>query len=268
MDVLKYNREAWNSQVEGGNQWTVPVSSEIIAAARVGDWSILLTPIRPVPRDWFPEDLHGVDILCLACGGGQQGPVLAAAGASVTVLDNSPRQLEQDRLVAARENLQIKTIQGDMADLSCFSEESFDLIFHPVSNVFAPEVLPIWREAYRVLRPGGSLLAGIANPAIYIFDLDRIDQGEFLVRHKLPYADITDLDKERLQRLIDEKVPLEFSHTLEEQIGGQIVAGFLIAGFYEDIDPTHALSNYMPPYFSTRAVKTWGSLSTSIFIQQ
>jgi len=30
---------------------------------------------------------------CLASGGGQQGPVLAAAGAHVTVFDNSPRQL-------------------------------------------------------------------------------------------------------------------------------------------------------------------------------
>jgi SAM-dependent methyltransferase len=175
MDIRAYNREAWNAQVERSNVWTVPVSPEIIAAARVGDWAILLTPTRPVPRRWFQPDLHGVDILCLACGGGQQAPVLAAAGANVTVLDNSPRQLEQDRMVASRENLLIALIEGDMADLSRFSDESFDLIFHPVSNVFAPEVLPIWQEAYRVLRHGGSLLAGITNPAMYIFDLDRLE---------------------------------------------------------------------------------------------
>ena len=255
MDIRAYNREAWNAQVERGNIWTVPVSPEVISAARAGNWAIVLTPTRSVPPGWFPPDLHGVDILCLACGGGQQAPVLAAAGANVTVLDNSPRQLEQDRMVASRENLLIALIEGDMADLSRFSDESFDLIFHPVSNVFAPEVLPVWQEAYRVLRHGGSLLAGITNPAMYIFDLDRLELGEFVVTHKLPFSDITHLDRERFQRLVDEKIPLEFSHTLEEQVGGQIAAGFIINGFYEDSDPEMALSNYMPLFISTRAVK-------------
>jgi len=126
MDIRAYNREAWNARVEQGNTWTVPVSSETIAEARAGNWTILLTPTKPVPRGWFPTDLHGVDILCLACGGGQQGPILAAAGANATVLDNSPRQLEQDRLVALRENLHITTVEGDMADLTHFTVKSFE----------------------------------------------------------------------------------------------------------------------------------------------
>ncbi len=97
MDVRSYNQHAWDRQVEQGNRWTVPVSPAVIAAARTGEWQIVLTPTRPVPRDWFPA-LAGLDVLCLASGGGQQAPILAAAGANVTVLDNSPRQLGQDRL--------------------------------------------------------------------------------------------------------------------------------------------------------------------------
>ena len=81
------------------------------------------------------------------------------------MFDNSPQQLARDRLVAEREGLEIRTVQGDMRDLSAFADASFDLVFHPVSNLFCPEVRPVWREAYRVLRQGGILLAGFMNPA-------------------------------------------------------------------------------------------------------
>ncbi len=176
MDVLAHNRTAWDKEVEGGNRWTLPVSPEEVAAARRGVWKVYLTETKPTPRAWFP-DLEGIELLCLASGGGQQGPILAAAGARVTVFDNSPKQLERDRQVAARDNLEIATVMGDMADLSAFPDGRFDLIFHPVSNIFAPAVLPVWREAFRVLRPGGYLLAGILNPMEYIFDIPRLNQG-------------------------------------------------------------------------------------------
>src|SRR4051795_6560866 len=123
-DVLGYNRRAWDRQVERGNRWTVPVGPEEVARARRGDWRIILTPTRPVPDDWFPP-LVGLDVLCLASGGGQQGPLLAAAGANVTVLDNSPGQLAQDRLVAEREGLHIELIEGDAADMAMLVDRSF-----------------------------------------------------------------------------------------------------------------------------------------------
>jgi SAM-dependent methyltransferase len=256
MSVQDYNREAWDREVERGNQWTVPVGPEVIEAARQGRWEVLLTNTKPVPKAWFP-DLEGLDILCLASGGGQQGPVFAAAGANVTVLDNSPRQLAQDRLVAERDSLILETVQGDMADLSRFDDESFDLIFHPVSNLFVPEVRPVWAEAYRVLRRGGVLLAGFLNPAVYIFDLELADRdGELRVRYALPYADATSLSKDEVRLQVERGEPLEFSHTLEDQIGGQIDSGFLIAGFYEDRhgddDPVAA---HMPTLIATRAIK-------------
>jgi SAM-dependent methyltransferase len=136
-----------------------------------------------------------------------------------------------------------------------FPDESFDLIFHPVSNVFAPDVLPVWREAYRVLRSGGSLLAGFHNPIMYIFDLDKAEQGEYVVVHKLPYSDLNSLSAAKLQELTELGLPLEFSHTLGEQVGGQLKAGFHLTGFYEDIDPSQPLSQYTPTFIATCARK-------------
>jgi SAM-dependent methyltransferase len=189
MDLRRYNREAWDRQVESGNEWTVPVGPEIIEAARRDEWAVLLTETRSVPRAWFPE-MAGADILCLASGGGQQAPIFAAAGANVTVLDNSPKQLAQDRFVAERESLDLKTVEGDMRDLSAFAEESFDLVFHPVSNLFVSAVGPVWAEAFRVLREGGSLLAGFLNPVVYVFDRELLDRtGEVRVESALLRCD-------------------------------------------------------------------------------
>jgi 2-polyprenyl-3-methyl-5-hydroxy-6-metoxy-1,4-benzoquinol methylase len=125
MDTRAYNRAAWDHAVATGNRWTVPVGHDVIAAVHAGDWSIVLTPTKPVPRAWFGA-LDGAAVLCLAGGGGQQGPILAAAGANVTVYDNSPAQLAQDELVAKRESLTITTIEGDMRDLSCFADAGLD----------------------------------------------------------------------------------------------------------------------------------------------
>ena len=163
MDILAYNRAAWDKKVDEQDRWTLPVSSETIERARRGELDLLLTPTKSVPMSWFGE-LSSTATLCLASGGGQQAPLLAAAGAVVTLLDNSPKQLATDRHVAQREGLDLKTIEGDMADLSCFSDASFQLIFHPCSNCFVADVRPVWRECFRVLRNGGILLAGFGNP--------------------------------------------------------------------------------------------------------
>jgi SAM-dependent methyltransferase len=256
--VREHNRGAWNRQVESGNPWTIPVGKEEIAEARRGRWQIVLTPTKPVPRHWFP-DLVSCDVLCLASGGGQQGPILAAAGANVTVLDNSPRQLAQDRLVAERDALVIATVEGDMASLHMFSDECFDLVVHPVSNSFVPDVRPVWQEAYRVLRSGGALLAGFANPVNYLFDFELAEQAGILqVKHPLPYSDVDSLSEEEKRCYAEEGEPFEFSHTLEDQIGGQLDAGFVLTGFYEDTCDDRdgePLAQFMDLYIATRAVK-------------
>lgn len=255
MDVRAYNRDAWNRAVEQGDRWTLPVSREVIAAARRGDWEIVLTPTRRVPRAWFP-DLKGIDLLGLASAGGQQMPILAAAGAAVTVIDNSPKQLAQDRLVAEREGLTLTTVEGDMRDLSCFEDASFDLIIHPASNCFVEDVRPVWKEAFRVLRQGGALLSGFSNPVLFAFDPALSDKGVYQLKYKIPYSDLTSLTDDERRRYTDKGEPLAFGHTLEDQIGGQLKAGFLLAGFYEDIHvESVSLNEYMPTFIATRAIK-------------
>jgi SAM-dependent methyltransferase len=260
LNVREYNRFAWDHQVETGNKFTVPVGPGVIASARRGEFSVLLTETRPVPRDWFPANMQGVDLLGLACGGGQQGPVFAALAAKVTIFDNSPAQLEHDRQVAEREGLSIRTVEGDMRDLSVFDRDSFDLVFHPVSNVFCPEVRPVWREAYRILRPGGLLLSGIANPVYYLFGTTLEDQKTLTVRYSIPYSDLEAFNAEELQAYMDDGTPLEFGHTLSDLIGGQTDAGFAITGFFEDICPDSPISKYHSSYIATRAVKIAGGI--------
>lgn len=253
-ELYRYNRLAWDRAVAEGSEWTIPVTSAQTAAARQGEWEIVLTPAKAVPRAWFPP-LVGAKVLGLASGGGQQGPLLAAAGAEVTILDASPQQLAQDRYVARRDSLAITTIEGDMADLSAFADSTFDLIVHPCSNLFVPDVLVVWRECYRVLKPGGVLMAGFCNPASYIFDQRLADEGILQVRHRLPYSDLVSLSDAERQSYIDDEQPLEFSHTLDEQIGGQLAAGFVLSGFYEDTWQGRTIDEYMPTFIATRAVK-------------
>jgi SAM-dependent methyltransferase len=253
-DPVAHNRGAWDREVDSGNEWTRPVGPDVVARARAGDWLVVLIGYQPTPRDWFPADLAGTAILCLASGGGQQGPVLAAAGANVTVFDNSPGQLARDDEVAAREGLTIRTVLGDMRDLSAFADASFDVVFNPVSNVFCPDVLPVWQESFRVLRPGGVLMAGFLNPDIFIFDVAALDEREeFIVRHRLPFSTLDMSDADRTRAYGDG--PIEYSHSLTEQIGGQLAAGFLLTHLVEAPHHADATARYMPGYIATRARK-------------
>ena len=255
MDIRSYNRDAWDREVAGGeNRWSIPVSHEVIEKARQGEFSIVLTENIPVPHRWFPP-LKGADVLCLASGGGQQGPVLAAVGANVTVFDNSPAQLKQDQLVAEREALTLRTVEGDAADLSVFADESFDLVFNPCSTVFMPDVRAVWRESARVLRHGGILMTGSMNPVHYMFDLFKMDEGILEVAHAIPYSDLTSLPKEDLDEQIEKGLPVEFGHSLTDLLGGQCAAGLMITDLYEDYMLESPLHKYHPSYIATRAVK-------------
>jgi hypothetical protein len=105
-----------------------------------------------------------------------------------------------------------------------------------------------------VLRPGGQLLAGFMNPIEFVFDLQLFNQGVFEVRHALPYSDLDHLtEQERLA--LDSTEMLEFSHTLEDQIGGQLEAGFVLTGLYEARRASHPVAQYLPSYIATRAQK-------------
>lgn len=139
-----------------------------------------------------------------------------------------------------------------MTDLSAFSDESFDLIVQPVSNCFIPDVNPLWREAFRVLRPQGALLAGMVNPLLYAL----ADDDEALVlEHPIPYSDYAHMNEAERRNHLAEGGALEFGHSLQDLIGGQLEAGFVIAGFYESFFDGKQVSNIITTLFATRAVR-------------
>ncbi len=153
----------------------------------------------------------------------------------MTSFDNSDEQLAKDRSVAKRDSLALLTVRGDMANLSAFDVESFDLVFHPISNVFAENLEPVWKECFRVLKWNGSLLSGFMNPLFFLFDHEEAEKtGVLEVKYSLPYSDLKSLPEERKEKITKEGLAYEFGHTLEHQIGGQLAAGFVICDLYED----------------------------------
>ena len=255
LDARAHNRAAWDLLARSGDRWTVPVDRRAISRARKGEWSIQLTNTKPVPRAWFPADLRGVDVLALASGGGQQGPVLAAAGARVTVLDNSPEQLAKDALVAKREGLDLRLSEGTMEDLSEFPDASFDLIVNPTSVIFTRDVRRVWRECARVLRPGGTLLAGLVDPAYYLFDRATLEPGApLVVAHAVPYSD-EHLPRDELAARLGRREPLEFGHTWTDLLGGQLAAGLEIVDLYDDVFGDAPTDRFFAAMMATRAVK-------------
>ncbi|MFT5304497.1 MAG: SAM-dependent methyltransferase [Mariniblastus sp.] len=239
---------------EAGDKYYRAMTPTQIEDARKGTWRIRVTPTKAVPRDWFGV-LEGKSVLCLAGGGGQQSPILAALGADVTVFDVSDSQLARDQKIAEREGLVIQTLQGDMRDLAEIDDESFDLIVSPCATCFCPTVEEVWRESFRVLKPGGSLIVGFINPIYYLFDAAKMDRDEFQVSHSIPYCDFDLPDKER-EQLIGPDRPLEFGHSLDSLLGKQIAAGFKLTGFFEDgWGASDKLSSLINLFIATRATK-------------
>lgn len=250
MDVIKYNKSAWDNYVDKKDRWTIPVSDRELENAKNGNWSIVLTPKAPVPKNWFP-DLKNLNILGLASSGGQQGPILAALGANVTIFDNSGKQLQQDKTLSDRFNLGIKTVQGDMRDLSVFKDNSFDMIFNPCSILFVDHVLPVWKECFRVLKPNGILMTGLINPISF-----QLDEKNLQLIYKQPYSDLNSLSKEQLDNLKRDNEPLVFGHSLTDQISGQLKAGFCLTDMYEDNwGGESKMDDFFPAFIATRAIK-------------
>jgi SAM-dependent methyltransferase len=227
------NANAIGEWAKDGWVWGIPVNEDECEKVRKGSWRVLLTPDTAVPHEWFPR-LAGAKLLGLASGGGQQMPVFAILGADCTIMDLSDKQLESERMVAEREGYPINIVQADMTEPFPFENESFDIIFHPVSNVYIEDVHHVWRECYRILKPGGMLLSGLGNALAYAFtDYD----NPLTVSEKLPYNPLK--NPGQMAKLIkDGEDTIQFSHGFDDQIGGQLKAGFVITAAYEDTDST------------------------------
>ena len=241
MNYRDINAEVIDRWCGEGWVWGRPIPHETYLRALEGEWEVCLTPTKPVPREWFGE-LRGKKVLGLASGGGQQMPVFAALGAECTVMDYSARQCGSEKEVAAREGYDIRIVRADMTGRFPFEDGEFDMIFHPVSNCYVEDVYGVFRECARVLRKGGRLLGGYDIGINYVFD-DR----EETVTHTLPYNPLKD------ERLYEEAVRndwgIQFSHTIEEQLRGQLRAGFELLDIYEDTNGEGNLHEHNIPSF-------------------
>lgn len=258
MDKTNYTQinaqtvDRWN---EAGWEWSLPTTHQEYVQAQNGNWNVVLTPTKPVPHQWFTPylrdgSLRGATLLGLASGGGQQMPLFAALGAECTVLDYSEKQLAHEKMVAEREGYAIKIVRADMTQRLPFDDNSFNIIFHPVANCYVEDVYHVWNECHRVLKPGGVLLAGMDNGIMYLFDET---EEPLTVKHKLPYNPLK--DAALYEQGLREDWGVQFSHTLEEQLGGQLKAGLILTDLYEDSYSGQPIGEYIPLFIATRAVK-------------
>ena len=242
------NAETIDRWVEEGWEWGVPIDHETYQKALRGEWDVVLTPTKPVPHEWFGE-LKGKKLLGLASGGGQQMPVFAALGAECTVFDYSKKQLGSERLVSEREGYSIRIVRGDMTKRLPFEDGEFDIVFHPVSNCYVKDVEHVWRECARVLKKGGVLIAGTDH-----FVNDLVDEDEERIINRLPFDPLENPDQ--MKQLQESDSGVQFSHTLTEQIGGQLRAGFTLTDMYEDTNGSGRLHELnVPTMLATRSVK-------------
>lgn len=248
MNYQDINAQTIDRWIEEGWEWGIPIDHDTYLKALAGEWNMLLTPTKFVPHEWF-GDLKGKRVLGLASGGGQQMPIFAALGAECAVLDYSEKQLQSERMVSQREGYQIDIIRGDMTKPLPFDDETFDLIFHPVSNCYVKEVKPIFKECARILKKGGILLSGLDNGVNYL-----VNDDETMIVNTMPFDPL--LNEAQRKQLEESDCGMQFSHTVEEQIGGQLEAGLMLTHIYGDTNGEGRLHEMnIECYFATRAVK-------------
>lgn len=242
------NAETINRWIEEGWEWGQPISHETYLNVKNGNWNVLLTPTNPVPHEWF-GNLKDKKILGLASGGGQQMPIFKALGANCTVLDYSEKQLEAEKMVAEREKYEIEIIKADMTKKLPFTDNSFDIIFHPVSNCYIEKVEPVFKECYRILKKDGILLCGLDIGTNYT-----VDEKEEKIINSLPFNPL--VNEEQRKQLEEQDCGIQFSHTISEQIGGQLKAGFRLTDIYDDTNGFGRLHELnIASFVATRAIK-------------
>ncbi len=208
--------------VTNNADWTASATKEEMDAARKGNLTLRFWE-KEVPKEWL-SNIKGKNVLCLAGAGGLQAPLLACAGANVAVIDISDKMLDKDREIAKSENLSIKIVKGNMCDLSCFPDNSFDLVINPPSLMYIPDLDVVFNEVYRVTKECGEFIIMAPNPINYVCDwVDDENGGYYKAVHKMPWC----------SRDFDDSDWIEYGHTMEEYLGSLIKSGFIINGYME-----------------------------------
>ena len=259
--VLAHNAHAWDRLAEGLAALARPAVDAAFDDPR--SW---LGSGGPAGRCWLPHRLDGLEVLCLAAGGGKHGPLYAAAGARVTVVDLSPAMLELDRQVARERRIDLEILQGSMDDLGMLSAGRFDLVVHPVSTCYLPDVAGVFRQVARVTKPGGLYVSQHKSPHSLQASLAPGTSGRYELLHPSGGGPLPPEPPSRLR----EAGTHEYVHSHEAILGGICRAGFQI----EDVcEPDHATrpggpaavgsfahrAAFLPPYIRILARRIAGS---------
>ncbi len=263
--AIEQNRRSWDRLATAG----VPLTRPAVDAA-FDDPRGWLGATRAAGREWIPDRLDGLDVLCLAAGGGKHGPLYAAAGARVTVVDLSPAMLALDRAVARERRIDLEIIEGSMDDLSMLAPSRFDLVVHPVSTCYLPVVAEVFREVARVTKARGIYVSQHKSPASLQATLVPGAAGRYeLVQPQTIPGPLHPAPPSRLR----EAGTREYVHSLAAILGGICRAGFVI----EDVaEPDHARagaepgsvghrSAFLPPYVRVLARRDSGAASGSVW---
>ena len=228
-EIAKYNQARWKELVKANALFTRPKLNLDTNSAR-----------QIVDFDGQIGDVSGRDVLCLAGGGGQQSAAFALLGANVTVFDLSAEQLERDREAARHYGFDIKIIQGDMRDLSCFEKAGFDIINQAYSLNFVPDLTTVFQEAARVLRPNGIYHFNFANPFVMGTGQDAWNgEGYVLTKPYIDKARISYEDQDWVYARAEHGAiakPIEYRHTLSSVCNSLIENKFVIFHVSDNCD--------------------------------
>ena len=257
--TLYKNAVAWDRLAKAHDALASPACDEAFIDPR--NW---LGTGGPADRPWLPSSLNGLEVLCLAAGGGKHGPLYAAAGAKVTVVDLSASMLDLDRQVARERKLHLKLIQSSMDDLRMLKNDHFDIVIHPVSSCYLPSLAKLFVEIFRICRPGGSYMSQHKSPRNLQSSLQPNSNG----RYELAYPEVRSLDDSKAlppapPSRLREVGTDEFIHSLTDIVGGICHAGFCIEDFFEPSEGDREAirgsfahrAAFLPPYIRILARK-------------
>lgn len=257
MNYRNQNRRAWDHLAAENSQFTRVATDEECAQP-------LLTLDT---RGWLPGSVRGLDVLCLASGGGWQSILYASAGANVTVVDLSSRMLRLDEREAERRRLSVRTIQASMDDLHELHDESFDIVHQPVSSCYVPRIADVYREIARVLRQNGLYISQHKQPTSLQIS-DRTSRNQYILG--IEYYQTSPLPS-TADTSYREAGATEYLHRWEQLVGELCRAGFVIEDLVEPsrADPKarpghfRHRGRFVPPYVRLKARRVLGSSTIS-----
>jgi len=247
VDYRNANQQAWNQLADSDSLF-----------ARVATDEECRKPMQALDgRGWLPESVAGLNVLCLASGGGWQSILYAAAGANVTVVDLSESMLRLDTREAKRRRFRVQTVHTSMDDLSMFADESFDIVHQPVSSCYVPDLKPVYAGIARVLRSHGLYISQHKQP-VSLQISHRSERQQFVIGVEYYHEGPLPQQQDTAYR---ESGATEYLHRLDQIVGDLCLAGFVIEDLREPkradykVDVSHFgyRGRFVPPYVRMKA---------------